>query len=149
MRYGSPPKNLVWFRQTNWPEFKPTTRSEKIQEIEDIRDLLKAVGHATRDFARSHPGLYQTMMQFQLQPDDAESALVIQEFQQFFQLLLGSSKIEKTKLIDMMRTANAAIVGFITLERSGLLTLPRSTDESFEVMLDGLYVAIDYIRQSK
>ena len=86
---------------------------------------MKAGGFATRDFARSHPGLYQVMTQFKLQPDDPESALVIQESQTFFKSLLNSQDLNDTKLIDIIRMANAAIVGFITLEQSGLLTLPR------------------------
>ena len=36
-------------------------------------------------------------------------------------------------------------IGFIAMEQSGLLTLPRATDESFKVMLDALFVAIEYI----
>ena len=47
-----------------------------------------------------------------------------------------------------MRMVNAAIFGFISLEQSGLLTLPRSTDDSFAVMLDALIEAIEYIKNS-
>ena len=120
--------------------------ARKTADIKDPRTFLKAGGFATRDFARSHPGLYQVMTQFQLQPDDPQSALVIQESQTFFQSLLNSQDLSDTKLIDIMRMANAAIVGFITLEQSGLFTLPRSTDDSFEVILDALFVAIEHIR---
>lgn len=123
-----------------------TEFAQKTVDIKDNRTFLKAGGLATRDFARSHPSLYQVMTQFQLQPDDPESALVIQESQTFFKSLLNSQDLSEAKLIDIMRMANAAIVGFITLEQSGLLTLPRSTDDSFEVMLDALLVAIEHIR---
>jgi hypothetical protein len=51
-------------------------------------------------------------------------------------------------LIDVMRMVNAAIYGFITRERLELMTLSRSTDRSYEVMLDALIVAIEHIRQS-
>ena len=122
--------------------------SQKTAGIEEPRDFLKVIGFASRDFARSHPGLYQVMMQFQLQPDDPESAIVIQETQSFLQVLLKSQDLAETALIDIMRLVNAAIVGFITLERSGLLTLPRSTDASFEVMLDALLVAIEHIQKN-
>ena len=83
-------------------------------------------------------------MQFQLQPDDPESASVIKETQSYFKVLLNSQSTDK--LIDIVRMVNAAIIGFIALEQSGLLTLSRSTDDSFEVMLDALYVAIEHIR---
>ena len=120
--------------------------SQKIAGIEEPGAFLKAGGYAIRDFARSHPELYRVMMQFQLQPEDPESASIIEESQSLFKLFLNSNQIDKTKLIDIMRMANAAIVGFINLEQSGLLTLPRSTDESFEVMLDALLVAINHIK---
>lgn len=128
-----------------WKRFF-TEFKQKTADIEDDRAFLKAGGFASRNFARSHPGLYRVMMQFQLQPDDPESALVIKESQSFFRVFLGSNNISQTQLIDIMRMVNAAIAGFITLEQSGLLTLSRSTDKSFEVMLDALYVAIEYLK---
>ena len=118
---------------------------QKTAGIRDPRTLLKVGGIASRDFARSHPGLYRVMMQFQLQPDDPESASVIKESQSFFKVILGSQDLSESKFTDIMRMINAAIVGFIALEQSGLLTLPRSTDDSFEVMLDGLFVAIEHV----
>lgn len=42
---------------------------------------------------------------------------------------------------------NAAIYGFITGEQSELITLDRSADASYAVMLDALLVAIRYIKQ--
>lgn len=120
--------------------------SQKTASIKEPRACLKAGGFASRDFARSHPGLFQVMMQFQLQPNDPESAAVIQESQALFKTLLDSPNLSKTKLIDIMRMVNSTIVGFISLEQSGLLTLPRSTDDSFEVILDALIEAIEYIR---
>lgn len=44
-----------------------------------------------------------------------------------------------------MRMVNAAIYGFIIREQSELMTLDRDPDASYEVMLDALIVAIDYI----
>lgn len=120
--------------------------SQQITGIKEPRAFLKVGGFASRDFARSHPGLFQVMMQFQLQPNDPESAAVIQESQDLFKTLLDSQNLSKTKLIDIMRMVNSAIVGFISLEQSGLLTLPRSTDDSFAVMLDALLEAIEYIK---
>ncbi|MBV8882737.1 MAG: hypothetical protein JO235_01870 [Chroococcidiopsidaceae cyanobacterium CP_BM_RX_35] len=46
-----------------------------------------------------------------------------------------------------MRIVNAAITGFIAIEQAGLMTLERSTDTSYQVMLDPLVVAIQYIQQ--
>ena len=122
--------------------------SHKTAGIKEPHAFLQAGGLATRDFARSHPELYRVMMQFQLEPDDPESALVIEESQSFFKLFLGLDNLNETTLIDIMRMANATIIGFIALEQSGLLTLSRSTDESFEVMLDALFVAIEHIKSA-
>ncbi len=122
--------------------------SQRIAGIKEPHGFLKAGGHATRNFARLHPGLYQVMTQFQLRLDDPESVLVIQESQNLFKTFLNQN-ISETKLIDIMRMVNAAIVGFIALEQSGLLTLPRTTDESFEVMLDALLVAIEHILKNR
>ncbi|HEY9768770.1 MAG TPA: hypothetical protein V6C71_09775 [Coleofasciculaceae cyanobacterium] len=53
------------------------------------------------------------MMQFQLQPDDPESASIIQESPSFFQVFGNSQVLSQTKSIDIMRMVNSAIVGFI------------------------------------
>ncbi len=110
------------------------------------REYFKAAGRASREFAKFHSGLYRVMMRFQLQPNDPESLAIVKDFQDFFRTGLISEDLSETKLIDTMRTINSAIVGFIALEQTGLLTLPRSTDESFEVMLDALFVAIEHIK---
>jgi hypothetical protein len=46
-----------------------------------------------------------------------------------------------------MRMVNAAIYGFIIREQSELMTLNRSPDASYDVMLDALLVAIAHIQQ--
>jgi hypothetical protein len=51
-----------------------------------------------------------------------------------------------TQLIDVMRILNAAIYGFIAVEQAGMMTLDRSPDQSFEVMLDVLTEAIAHIQ---
>lgn len=119
--------------------------NQKTAGIKEPCAFLKAGGFASRDFARSHPGLYRVMIQFQLHPDDPESASIIRESQSFFQVFWGSEDLSEAKLIDIMRMANATIAGFIALEQSGLLTLPRSTEDSFDVVLDALSIAIKHI----
>jgi AcrR family transcriptional regulator len=116
--------------------------------VSEPRALLIAGGHAKRDFARSHPALYRIMMQVQLQPDDPEAAPIIQEALGFFRIGLESYGFTENQLIDVMRMVNAAVSGFIAVEQAGLLTLNRSTDASFAVMLDALFVAIEHIRAS-
>lgn len=120
---------------------------QKTFELRDRpREYLKAAARASREYVKLHPRLYRVMMQFQLQPEDPESLLIIKEYQNLFKIGLASPDLSESKLIDMMRTINAAIVGFIALEQSGLLTLSRSVDASFEVMLDALLVALEHIQ---
>lgn len=88
-------------------------------------------------------------MQFQLQPHDSEAAPLIQEILNVFQTGLKSYDFTRNQLIDVMRMVNAAISGFIAVEQAGLMTLDRSTDTSFEVMLDALFAAIEYIRNTQ
>jgi AcrR family transcriptional regulator len=111
-------------------------------------DLLKQLGHFTRNFAKTYPARYQVMMQVQLQPSDPEAAVVIQGLLKFLCQALNAYDLSSTQLIDVMRMLNAAIYGFIAVEQAGLMTLERSTDQSYDVMLDALIVAIVHIRDS-
>jgi len=86
-------------------------------------------------------------MQVQLQPTDPEASPIIQEALSLFRTGLESYDLSENQLIDVMRMVNAAVSGFIAVDQAGLLTLNRSTDASFEVMLDALFVAIEHIRQ--
>ena len=128
-----------------WQQFLALCR-QQTAGLSEPNALLRAGGRATRDFARSHPARYRVMIQFQLQPTDPETAPLIQETLDFFKRVLQSYNLTETKLIDAMRLVNAAIYGFIAVEQAGLMTLERSTDASYEVMLDALIVAIQHIR---
>ncbi|MBO3462008.1 WHG domain-containing protein [Aetokthonos hydrillicola Thurmond2011] len=114
--------------------------------ITEPRDLFRTAAIATRNFARSHPSRYAVMMQYQMRPTDAEEAEIIQESLQLFQKSLQLYELNDNALIDVMRMVNAAIYGFIMREQSELMTLNRSADESYEVMLDALIVAITHIQ---
>ncbi|MBW4621384.1 MAG: TetR/AcrR family transcriptional regulator [Cyanosarcina radialis HA8281-LM2] len=109
-------------------------------------DLLKQLGHFTRNFAKTYPGRYEVMMQVQLLPSEPEAAAIIQECLNFLRQALNAYELNDTQLIDAMRMLNAAIYGFIALERAGLMTLERSCDRSYDVMLEALMVAIEHIK---
>ncbi len=110
--------------------------------------LLRAGAQATRSFARRHQARYTVMTQYQMRPTDPEEAEIIQESLRFFQKSLQLYELSDDALIDVMRMVNAAIYGFIAREQSELMTLNRSPDASYEVMLDALLVAIEYIRHN-
>jgi AcrR family transcriptional regulator len=117
-------------------------------ELTEPRALLRIGAQATRNFAQRYPARYAVMMQYQMRPTDLEEAEIIQNALQFFQRSLKLYELSNDALIDVMRMVNAAIYGFIARERLELMTLSRSTDRSYEVMLDALIVAIEHIRQS-
>ena len=112
------------------------------------RDLLKQLGHFTPNFAKTHPACYQVMMQVQLQPSNPEAAATIQQALSFLRQALHAYDLSDIQLIDVMRMLNAAIYGFIAIEQAGLMTLERSTDRSYDAMLDALIVAIAHFQNS-
>lgn len=120
----------------------------QMTDITEPYTLLHVGAQATRNFAQRYPARYAVMMQYQMRPTDPEEAKIIQNSLHFFQKSLQLYKLSEDALIDVMRMVNAAIYGFITREQQELMTLKRSTDQSYEVMLDALIVAIEYIRQN-
>jgi AcrR family transcriptional regulator len=119
----------------------------KIANIADPRALFRVGAQATRNFARLYPAQYAVMMRYQMRPTDPEEAEMILNSLHFFQRSLQLYELSDDTLIDVMRMVNAAIYGFIIREQSELMTLSRSTDQSYEVMLDALLVAIEHIQQ--
>lgn len=123
-----------------------TDCQQQTKGITDSQELFHVSAHATRNFARSHPSLYAIMMQYQMRPTDPEEAEMIQASLTFIKKSLQLYELSNDTLIDVMRMINAAIYGFISREQSELMTLDRSSDASYQVMLNALLVAIDYIR---
>ncbi|MGV2828371.1 TetR-like C-terminal domain-containing protein [Myxosarcina sp. GI1(2024)] len=60
---------------------------------------------------------------------------------------MNAFELNETQLIDVMRMLNAAIYGFIAIEQAGLMTLERSTDQSYDVMLEAIIAAIEHIQK--
>jgi AcrR family transcriptional regulator len=116
-------------------------------EITTPQALLRVGAQSIRNFAQRYPARYIVMMQYQLRPTDPEEAKIIYGSLDLFKKSLQLYKLSDDALIDVMRMVNAAIYGFILREQSELMTLTRSTDRSYEVMLDALIVAIEYIRK--
>jgi AcrR family transcriptional regulator len=117
--------------------------------ITDPHTLLREGAQVTRRFAQRYPARYAVMMQYQMRPTDPEEAEIIQNSLQFLQQSLQLYEFSDVALIDVMRMVNAATYGFIVREQQDLMTLNRSTDRSYEVMLDALIVAIEHIRGKK
>lgn len=120
---------------------------EHLANLSDPQVLLHTGSHATRNYARSYPARFRVMSNYQMRPTDPEEGAIIQTSLQFFQASLQLFNLNEEGLIDVVRMVNAAIYGFIIKEQSDLMTLQRPTDESFEMMLEALSVAIAHIHK--
>ena len=125
-----------------------TDCQQQVDRVTEPRELLRTSAQAIRNFAKAYPARYAVMMQYQLRPTDAEELEIIKTSLRLFQQALQLYELSEDALIDVMRMMNAAIYGFIIRETSELMTLDRSTDASYEVMIDALLVAIEHIRQN-
>ena len=121
---------------------------QQVDRVTAPRELLRTSAQAIRNFAKAYPARYAVMMQYQLRPTDAEELEIIKTSLRLFQQALQLYELSEDALVDVMRMMNAAIYGFIIRENSELMTLNRSTDASYEVMIDALLVAIESIRQN-
>jgi AcrR family transcriptional regulator len=125
-----------------------TDCQQQIDRVTEPSELLRNSARTIRNFAKLYPARYAVMMQYQLRPTDAEEVEIIKASLRMFQQALHLYELSEESLIDVMRMMNAAIYGFILREQSELMTLNRSPDASYEVMIDALLMAIDYVRQN-
>ncbi|MGD1896736.1 MAG: TetR/AcrR family transcriptional regulator [Phormidesmis sp.] len=119
-----------------------------VEGIADTAALFHTGAQAARSYAQNYPGRYAVMMQYQMRPTDSEEAVIIQRSLRFFQQALQLDGLSEAVLIDCMRMVNASIYGFLNREQMELMTLSRSSDASYEVMLDALLVAIAHIKKT-
>lgn len=120
---------------------------QSVESMSDSSKLLKTVAHTAREFARSRPELYRVMTAMPLQPTELDCAPIVQSIVTFYRRVLQPYKLTELETIHAMRMLNAAFYGFVATEQAGLLTLEPSTDESYDLMINALIQAIQYIRQ--
>lgn len=121
---------------------------DAVANISKPQALFQVGAQAARSYAKSYPARYAVMMQYQMRPTNPEEAAIIQRSLCFFQQSLQLHELSNDALVDCMRMVNAAISGFINREQLELMTLSRSSDASYEVMLDALLVAIAHIKKN-
>ncbi|MEL7355964.1 MAG: WHG domain-containing protein [Cyanobacteria bacterium J06560_6] len=119
----------------------------QLTNISEPAALMQAGAQATRTYAKQYPARYTVMMSYQMKPTNPEEAAIIQQSLQIFRTSLNLEGLSENTLIDIMRMTNAAIYGFIIREQQDLMTLKRSPDDSYTVMLDALLFAIKHISQ--
>ncbi|MDF2805575.1 MAG: TetR family transcriptional regulator [Cellulosimicrobium sp.] len=112
-------------------------------------DAVAALAHATRRYARAHPGRYAAV-QVAPDPDDpadvALSAAAGRSVQVVAAVLRGFD-LPDDRTIDAIRSVRASLHGFVALELGGGFRLPDDLDQSFEThvraMLAGLAALAD------
>ncbi|MBD2463017.1 WHG domain-containing protein [Oscillatoria sp. FACHB-1407] len=119
---------------------------QSIEGISDSSALLKTVAYTARNYARSQSELYRVMTAMPLQPSESDCAPIVQSIVAFYQRVLQPYKFTELETIHAMRMLNAAFYGFVATEQAGLLTLEPSPEESYEVIINALIQAIQYIR---
>lgn len=124
-----------------------TEWQNQMADSTDSATLIRIGAQTTRNFAQQYPARYTVMMQYQMRPTDPEEADIIQTCFRLLQKSLQLYELSEDALIDVMRMVNAAIYGFVLREQQELMTLSRSPDASYDVMLDALVVAIEHIRR--
>lgn len=130
-----------------WQDYL-TDFEAQLADLTEPRELMFAGAQATRAYAKEHFARYSVMMSYQLKPTDEMEREIIVRSLQLFRSSLNLETHSEDTIIDIMRMVNAAIYGFILREQSDLMTLKRSADKSYEVMLDALLVAIQHIQEN-
>ncbi|GED09742.1 TetR/AcrR family transcriptional regulator [Cellulosimicrobium cellulans] len=112
-------------------------------------DAVAALAHATRRYARAHPGRYAAV-QVAPDPDDPADAALSAAASRSVQVVaavLRGFDLPEDRTIDAIRSVRASLHGFVALELGGGFRLPDDLDQSFEVhvraMLAGLAALTD------
>jgi AcrR family transcriptional regulator len=96
-------------------------------------EALRSVGHAYRDWAVAHPGLY-SLIQSTGQGADPALARVLE----LILAVLRGYGLEGDEMIHAARTVRSALHGFVHLEGHGGFGIPVDLDTSFDWMLSAL-----------
>ncbi|WP_265523520.1 TetR/AcrR family transcriptional regulator [Oerskovia flava] len=103
-------------------------------------DALRALAHATRDFAREHPGRYAAA-QVAPDPDDPADAALSAAGGESVAVVVATLRgfqVPPARTIDAVRAVRAALHGFVGLESGGGFRLPDDLDQSFDTLVEML-----------
>lgn len=105
-------------------------------------DGIRAIAVAFRGYATEHPGRYAATVRAPA-PDDAEAqAVALRAIAPFIAVLAGWG-IEGDQAIHLVRVLRSALHGFVILELGGGFGIPLLIDESFDLLVESLVVAIE------
>lgn len=100
-------------------------------------DAVRAVAIAYRRWAHEHPGRYR-LAQRAPAPDDVDAVAAAGEAVDVVASALAGFRLDADHLVDAVRGLRACIHGFVSLEAAGGFGMPRSTDSSFDALIDAL-----------
>jgi AcrR family transcriptional regulator len=102
---------------------------------------LRAIAHAYRGFARSHPGRYAATLRAP-DPNDAEATAATDAVLATVLSVLAGYGLAGSDAVDAARTLRSALHGFVALESIGGFGLPRDVNRSFERLVEILDEAL-------
>ncbi|MGO1935332.1 MAG: TetR-like C-terminal domain-containing protein, partial [Cellulosimicrobium funkei] len=98
-------------------------------------DAVAALAHATRRYARAHPGRYAAV-QVAPDPDDPADAALSAAAGRSVQVVaavLRGFDLPEDRTVDAVRSVRASLHGFVALELGGGYRLPDDLDRSFDL----------------
>jgi AcrR family transcriptional regulator len=110
-------------------------------------DAVRALGHAYRDFARRHPGLYAATVRAPA-ADDTEAKEAAARVVSVVVAVLAGFGLEGDLALHHVRVIRSGLHGFVTIEAAGGWGLPLDLDESFELLLATLIAGLERSRRS-
>ena len=127
---------------------------ESVEEFGDaIRDAavgkaredgIRAVAVAFRAYATEHPGRYAATVRAPTVDDKEAKDIARRTLAPIIAVLAGWG-IEGDEAIHLVRVIRSALHGFVSLELGGGFGIPLQVDESFDLLVDSLVVAIEAV----
>jgi len=103
---------------------------------------VRSVGHAYRDWARAHPGLYPAVLRPPTEGDEVDAQASASAAEVVFEVLAGYG-LTGDAAVHMTRALRSGLHGFVDLEANGGFGIPVAVDSSFEAMLSGFVRALE------
>ena len=107
-------------------------------------DAVAALAHATRRYARAHPGRYAAV-QVAPDPDDPAGAALSAAAGRSVQVVaavLRGFDLPEDRTVDAVRSVRASLHGFVALELGGGYRLPDDLDRSFDLHVRALLAGL-------
>lgn len=127
---------------------------ESVEEFGDaIRDAavgkaredgIRAVAVAFRAYATEHPGRYAATVRAPTVDDKEAKDIARRTLAPIIAVLAGWG-IEGDEAIHLVRVIRSALHGFVSLELGGGFGIPLQVDESFDLLVDSVVVAIEAV----